>query len=727
MEQNTLNSLRTRHRRQAIFIVAASVFLAAPWQCYLTTQRVDDFRIMDRSWQYDLPWEMAKGRLVGRDYVFNYGSLYQLLHGLPLFIWPGDRAALIRFHDLPEVTISILAAWFLLGLTGAPHRWRAGIFAAWTVVLAMPMEFHATHLKPVGGFALVTYCGWLLGQAISERAARRRWLSRVVWTVGPPLVALYSFEFGLMACMALLMLVAIAIAVSWRLDRSSATRLRCAAVRGGAMSAAGLGALLATFWAAPPLKYYLPNWLQIAIHYADAKSVSVAPWKLLCLAAALTALGLLLLWLATRLRACLATPSRAASWWAVFAAACFSILWLRYGLVRGGISHLYRGLMPAIFTLGCLAPCLLVATLPTATTEKELDDKDAPPATQPGTGWLAPPRVAIMLCAVALGPFALTHAFRAGMIVRLAHLARLDPRSAQLSIQDKPLAKAVATARGQISPAVYVWPYEVMINMLADKANPTYTFQSTSAHGERLQQAVAKHLEAHDQPPPTLIFRRSKPLDGVAHITRTGVIFRYLLEHYELASPPTAAFAMLRHTAARRPWKFEPLVMPGQRVFFKPGKNRAARVAINRVAASDLLLLKLRVAKTSRWGIGKPGHLVCRLLLSDGSVRDRLLLVPADGQSHEVLISGLTIADQLFFSHFVAGRQWRSTERVRQLILTWSPMDLLSRLPAEVQLEAAGRLVRLEADVLETSLSRQDNHAVEHWCFQQGPRPPTEK
>ncbi len=705
-------------------VLAVAVFLAAPWPSYVSRQVVTDFRIMDRSWQYDLPWEFAQGRVVGRDYVFNYGVLYQLLHALPLLVNRDNPAALVRFHDLPEVALSILAAWLMLATTAASWRVRATLFAVWVLLLVAPEDFHAGHLKPMAGFSLAVACGWLLGaQCGATTPGWSRW-TWAVWCFTPPIVALYSLEFGLVACAALLGTTILAGLLGVRASGVRATRLRRQAVLSSMLAVVGLGTLLAMFLAVPALKHYLPNWLQLARHYAVAKSVSVDWWKLAALAVAGASL-IGLMWLLTlRLRRSLtdataenSTPLAADL--ALLAAVVFALLWLRYALVRGGISHFYRGMIPTVFTWGCLVPARLWAI---ARDENDENNEAWPKWLAGGTSdrtmWLT-----AGLLLVWLGPFTATHAFRAGWIVRAAAVQRFDPRPAELLVQGDPLIEVVTAARDVPGSTLFVWPYEVLVNVLANKANPTFTLQSTSAHTEQLQRAIVERLLRHDPPVPALVYRSSLPVDGVAHITRSSAQFRELLLHYELAAPPGKHHAILRPTERPRPWQVVPQAMPAHRVFFNPGGHRTTSLALHGVAASDLLVLKLRVARTPMWLIGKPGFLLCRLMLSDGTARDRLLLVPYDGEPHEVLVSATTIADPCFFSHFVPERRWRSTERIERLMLTWQPMDPLSRRPDEVELIEVARLECPVAETLETALADQQNKAVRTWCYSGGPRP----
>jgi len=695
-----------------------AIFLAAPWQAYPRRQVVDDFRIMDRSWQLDLPWELAHGRAVGPDFVFNYGILYQAVHALPLVADSDNVAALVRYHDLPEVALAVLAVWWMLGATGANLAWRLGVFAIWTLLLAAPVDFHATHLKPVAGLALFVACGKGVGRASETPGAPAMWPVAVIWFLGPPLIALYSFEFGLFCWVALFGFTAVAWTATLGIDGEIVPRLRRITAFGLVAATLGMACLALAFWRIPPLEHYLPDWYQLASHYAVAKSIAVQWWKFAGLATTFVLVTLAALMTAARIRTSARSKNRLAgelgATLAVLAAAVFSVLWLRYGLVRGGWSHFYRGTIPGMFTVSCLATCWLTATC------KPSDNAHWP---WPLSDWdrQKVTRLAATVAVVVMLPFALSHEFRANWTVRFYSLSAFDPRPARLELSGEPLVAAVEAIREEASPAVMVWPYEVMLGVLAEKLNPTWTLQSTSAHTARLQETIAERLFSKEPAAPVLVYRPSNPVDGVTHVTRGSTLFREFLIHYQLSAPPTAAYAMLAPRDRPQAWELELQAMPETAVAFEPGGNRGTRLALEDIAASDLIVLQLRVGKTRSWAIGKPGYLVARMQISDGTVRDRLLLVPYDGETHDVLISGIDITDPCFFTHFVPGREWRSTERVDSLTLTWQPMDALSRRPPKVELLEVGRLVRPGVETRESPLESQSDPGVWEWCYDQSP------
>lgn len=47
---------------------------------------------LDDSWHLELGWRLSRGELVGRDGVFTYGPLFQLVHGGPALFFGGAIA-----------------------------------------------------------------------------------------------------------------------------------------------------------------------------------------------------------------------------------------------------------------------------------------------------------------------------------------------------------------------------------------------------------------------------------------------------------------------------------------------------------------------------------------------------------------------------------------------------------------------------------------------------------
>ncbi len=680
-----------------IAVAAACLLIALPSQAYMAEQPVSTFRLLDRSWQYSMPALLAESQLSGRDFVYTYGPLYQWLHSAAYWPQTGDLATIARWHDTPEVVLSLLGCWLLLGLVGTPRGWRRGLLLAWTLLLVAPTEFHAGHLKPMGGLTLVGLCG----------AAFARWMNcrrfaafatPALWAITPPLMMLYSFDFGVVGVVSLLAYAA-AIVVASRL--MGANERRCVILRvlpTGAAVLAGSVCFVGASRLVPGWVNYLSNLLTLTRAYgleqaAPAAAGVYAAW---CLAAAaIIATGIALLYDARTSRG--SSAEHRSRWWVMLAAVCFAAVLLRYPLTRSDWSHLYRGVMPAAFVIGCMAPGYLAGRR----RAHDLSEGDA--SEQTGTNsvprrW---PLASAALAAVVLAPFAFTEEYRGGWMQRLAHARRMSLRAAHTNVADPTLSAAAEALRELPDNSVFVWPYGTMLNLLADKRNPCFTLQCAEGALGSLEDETAAHLR--DERVPVLVYREAVPLAGRPFVTHNSAIFRLLLENYELREPARPGFAILEPAAVPLTWSERDLGQKTRRQF-QPGGSasegwRGVQFDLREAhcRASDLFAMSFRVAPTMTFPLGKPGRGVMSYVLDDGTQFAHAFDVPPDGELRHVLLSARGLDDPWFERVFARQAQNSdpSEPRIVALQIGWQPLDALSFTPEWMHIE---RLAVLEPE-----------------------------
>jgi hypothetical protein len=662
------------------------------------TQVIDrTFGTVDSSWGYELPARFLRGEYVGWDFVFTYGPLYQLVHAPVFSSGRDDVASLLRFssHTVSpqETWLTCLGLWLLLGLSGAPVGWRIPPFLLWVCfgpVLGLC-------LKHMAGLAVVAGCGQLLDDRWGLTAGRR-WVRRIAWAAAAPTLTLYSFDLGVVTSAALLLIGATILVGVRVVPVPPGSRVGRAAAEMMTAVVAGVAVfVLATTLAAGTRPYLADSW-EMAWGYSATMAVPLFKRHLLLIAAA--AVGNL------------AVGAFAARQWrhgpgpvggngslGLFAAAGFSLVCLRHALTRSDDLHVLWALSPTFFTVGCLVPCY-------ARTWGLLRSCPA---------WIAWGPVLV---------FALW-AHLDDLVDRIEAPIKVEWAPARYRLTHPTLRDATAVARELPGDSLYVWPFETILNLTAGKASPAYTLQSYAACTDRLEGRTVDHLRAVPDLP-VVVFTDSPAIDRVENLTRTPHIFRYLLEEYVLVENRHKDFVVLRRapTDPNRPWS--EVEIAGLAGAFAPGGNRALGLAVPAGAdcrASDLLLLRLHVAKTRTFGVGKPGLLTLTLCLSNGKEISQPVLVPADGVGHDVLVSACKLNDPLFASVFLPARCWRAREGVTAVRLTWDPFDILSRRPSEVVLEGARVLRRAGVEVFETDLVRDGDKALWDWCFRNGPRP----
>jgi hypothetical protein len=660
-------------------VLCAGFLIVTPPDCFRAEQTVGEgFNILDTSWKLDLGLRLAHGEVAGRDFVFTYGPLGQCVRAAPLLLPRGDLATLLRFLDLPEAWLAALCTWLVLGLWGMTFWRRTVFFLFWLSIL--PPASTVSGIRPMAGLLLVVLAGRQLGCCA---AGTRRFWPLVCWFAAVPLALCYAFDLGVMTLAALLLTATVALITTANLRQPV---IRC-------VSAVGAGLL--SLVALPVCRSYLVGSWEVASGYAAAMAVPLDNMELALLAAGLLG-GLAIVFYAAR-AVRREGPYRVQAL-ALLAAACFAVVWIRYGLTRSDRYHCLTALAPAIFLAACLLPAYLRA-IGLAVRGEFL------------AAWS-------ILCVV---PIANLVPWQA----RWQAFCAMDPSPARIEVQNPTVREASLLAQAQPEDSLYVWPYESIVGHLAGKKNPAFTLQSYAAHTDSLEEATVVKLHAAGDPP-VLLLLDSWAIDGVENLTRTPRIFRHLLDHYTLGTAPPSSFALLRPHSGASPWHEEPLVE--QPHTLAPDLSAQLDVSLANQSssdcrASDLMLLEFRATNTPSHGIAKPGVLAVHFVLDNGMTRHRRILLPSDGSLHTILVSACTLREPLFLSIFQARRGWRARERVVALQLTWEAMDLLTRRPREITLTRATLLRRSWEEILETSLEGQKRPACWQWCYDRGPRP----
>jgi hypothetical protein len=301
--------------------------------------------------------------------------------------------------------------------------------------------------------------------------------------------------------------------------------------------------------------------------------------------------------------------------------------------------------------------------------------------------------------------------------------ARTEFRSACLTVSHPVIREAAKSVSSLPGKAVYIWPQENIVGLLAGKAALGYTVQSYAAHTGDLERATIDRLRMAGRPP-VVVFKASWAVDGIENLSRTPEIFQFLLREYELHGPPAVNFAVLRKAReGSRPWQEKRLAVDPRNILAQRPNPCVVRFRKGECRANDLLLIRMRSAKTRMFGLAKPGYLATTFWLSNGERRVDKLLLPPDGRTHQVLTCCYRIDEPLFLSVFSPTRWWRAKEYVEVIELQWRPLDLLSREPTDITLEDVSVLVPEGTETLEASLDQQTQPSLADWAYRQGPAP----
>lgn len=660
----------------AAFVMLVGWLLAMPPRWFTARQEISEYNLslLDASWQLDLPARLARGEWAGRDFIFTYGPLYQVTHALGLWVDPGNVAALIRWQAVPEGILTMSAVWLLLATTGASLRWRSAVYLLWAWLwppyVALTFLYNVG-LKPLAGLCLAAVAASFLGEACEKRLWLRRWLGPAIWLVAGPILALYGIDLGILTLLSLLLAAGIVLVAARREPGGSYSRPAVRALRLGATALLGSALFTATLLATPAGRRCLVQSWEFLASYSVAMACAGTLAALAAVAAAL-ALNLSVMVGATaRLRRCVrlgenvppAVPT-------LLGAACFAVAWNRYPLPRSDWFHVWPVIAVTLLVVGGMVPCWLRGQrLPGA--------------------WLF---LALWVPACFYSPGVREPPSLGG---RLLAVFKFDFRSASLDIRGERVRGAAQAAAEVPSPSLYVWPYESVVALVAGRSNPSYLVQSYAAFDETLANLELAHLKAVPDLP-VLLFVDSAQIDGVDNLTRTPEIFRYLLDRYEFAGRSGRDFIMLQPRPAggvewrRRAVTTGPATLP-------PGDlSRALKLPPETVCrASDFFVLRIRCAPMRPLPWSKRGRIVVTFRLADGQQRIHELIVPPDGEPHDVLVTACRPGKRFFLAAFDPARAYRSTERVEAIGLQWEPLDVLSQRPSEIVLEQISVLERI--------------------------------
>ncbi len=613
-----------------------------------------DANLLDDSWRLELPARLGAGELSGRDFVATYGPFRQLLQGLGWLVPPGDLASVIRFAGIGEAAVGVLSLWTLLVLTGAPFGWRAAALLVWAAFLP-------SDVKPLAGLAAVS----LLVAGLGEGTSRRRRL--FAWAASVPILTLYSFDLGLLSLAALLVSAG-AVAAAVRLRRNPERDAVSGRALFGALAAfAGFAAFASLLHTLPGWRGYLPDSLEMARGYAERQARGLSTLGALQLLAAALAGFVAAGRGDSRLAVAAGMPGALRRPFALLSAGLFAAIWTRYGMTRSDDLHLYAACVPAVLVACVLLPCHLRAD-------------GGPRAGALLAGGLA--------AAAAVGSTAPAEALAKG-----GPPAPLVLAGGRIRVEQAPLARALARLPAGAKGDLFVWPYETLVNVLTGRRNPVPTLQIYSANTDALERRVVEGLVVRPEMP-ALLFTRSWAIDDVEPVTRSPLVFRHLLDRYELDGPPAGGIALLRPASTGAPrWAEEKLaVAPAS---YAPGGDRFAQIALpdDCCRANDFLVVRLRAARTPTFGLFKPGRVFAGFRFDRGAPRGQPLALPQDGEAHTVLLSAVTVPEPLFLSAF-APQGVRAGERLLGIAFKWLPLDFLSLAPAELTVESVSILRR---------------------------------
>lgn len=679
----------------AAALIVLTLVAALPASVFSTTQIIDArFNLFDVSWESDSALRLQEGQLSGRDYFFTVGPGFQLIHAVGLVMPPGDVGSVLRYLYAGEILLGLGFLAWALSTSGAPLAMQAGALFTWTLLTVVPSPLGGATLKPVAALALVMWAGrWLTSSA----PRRIDVVACAILLLSIPLLTLYGFDLGLITFAVLNAVFSTAL-VAARLFPTALPATRRRALQALIALNLGTAAFVLGLAAIPAWREYLPVSWEIARGYSLTMAVPLDGWRRagVVLAALIALAGVVA-------AACIAhrherrgvacPPATGV----LVAGGIFALAFLRYALTRGDVPHVWMAILPTAFLAGCWLPCCLAG------------------GARPALG-LVPATL------VALGIMFAHPYFAPGWAMRWrARSENIDGRS--YAITDAGIADAVDVAAGAAGSSLLVWPQDALLGYFAGKQNANDLVQCYTAHTPALQRRVIAGLErqpaAH-----VLVPDKQISIEAVPNVARESLIFRHLLENFELAGPPRAAAMLLKRVpVAGRGWQERALQIPAEGLRFDAAKPLEVDVAAERWRLSDFVVLRMAVAPTRFWGVLKPGHVRVRLHFAGGVSNEFFLVPPQDGSVVEYLLPSAGLEEKMFAWMFSPNRNWQSTETFQRIELAWEPIDGLSAAPDWLHVSTLATLERHGVESLETNYMRRFDPQVQRWFQAAGPRP----
>lgn len=670
-----LRDFLNRHRRLPAFVVVAlGVAFNLPLNSFVSIQHLgNEFKMLDGSWQLEMPARLHWGEWAGRDFIFTYGPLYQLTHALGWLVSSRDVASLMRFQGVLDSLLMMLLLWATLRTSAAPLGWRALFYLFWAGAYSFfPSE--ATGLKPLGAACLVALCASAL-QRSDVAAAFFRKRTALLFAVAAPLALLYSFDMGVYVLLSLLLTGFVLWATTVRLACLGAVDLRRQSLVLVASALAGSAIFYGLLMLSPAWQSYITNSMSLAKSYVFMLPTTLPDGGLVALGAAALISVATIGATGWRLRQSLQNAQTIEMrTLAALGFSCFALLSTRSGLTRGDNAHAFSAVVP------CLFLCFGLGICGCHTAKK----------------WFAPWASCSFLCLVTLVA-ALQHERVADAArQRLSAFAQISFRPARLQIENTELQGAVALARTVKASSLLVWPFETTVNVIEGKRNPVFTLQLYASVTPQLEKETVSRLRQTPDLPVLLIRHATGSIDHVENLTRNPLVFRYLLDNYETTSQQNAIAVLLKPRLAnhRLRWREQPTSIAPKSVQLAHQKSVSLQCPSSTEAlrSTDLLLLQMKATKTrlSLWG--KPGQYVAVFQLSDGRKILQAFLLPLDGESHRILLSPTVITAPAFLGLFATYPLRSSPVAITKIDLVWQRLDRLSVMPQEIAVERVFKL-----------------------------------
>jgi len=651
-------------RLDAIIALAMVVMTAA---CRFSSTKaiyIPHLSLVDDSWLLDIAYRFSRGCWLGRDVIFTYGPLDELMTGLPARILhqPGLGSLSGTWATIPVCLSIVLVYGTGTLLLDSEPVWKRVIFLVGIIFFCCPLNIRPT----ICVFTLAALVRIMA--ALSFRTVLRRASAVSLLLIGAFLV---SADAGIYNAATFFVVLFWAFCFEHRSRREIACFGLATLVLAWMFV---LNAILGTLF---DFRYWLINAAQVS-NYRWGQPTgldTLMEFGMAIIVCATTMLTLMTAWTLRQSDARILTRRP----FFLCSGFCVAILYLQSGLVRADWVHFSQAIFPAV--------AIITITF-----------LGAGSAARSST-WIWTGVSLLVATVVSFGlmqPLWGRELLRNNLVVR--RVSGACPagtkyyQQACLDISDvELLSSAGRFLNGSPDPKAIVFPYQNLLALTAGKLAAGGVLQSYAANGELL---MAQQLQSLRRDSPQLAIYGPDDLvswriDQVSNFSRSPGVWLFLQQNYKFDSKLARGFIGLRKDEERsRQWKeswedadaFRPRTLKVS----SAGVYDFGSVRWN--TPYDFIRLEVRVEYPIWWKLRKPSAVAVLLQLSDGSVKTAYVVFPPNKDT-ELWIFPWNEAD-LSWYFLPDPRQWRggsARPSVTRLAISTEPHDSISVLPTAIE------------------------------------------
>lgn len=638
-------------------IVSARLFDARP--IFITP-----LYMIDDSWKIDVAYRYSRGDWLGRDVLFTYGPLYELMTGLPSRVMhQSDIGFIYRTWSVIPIALSILLVYGIGALLlGSEPVWKRLLFLSVLVYFWCPFD-----VRPI----LVVFVLAVLVRAMVSLDAH----NVLPWAaVASSLIIgafLVSADAGIYSGAVLVVVVGWAFGFQRQCRRDLA--------RFGLITTTLITACVFVVNAIAGNVLEFGLWrgaLEEASNYRWAVSLGLQPDMVSFITVIVSATVLVFgsAWVFRR------TDASAVTRRPLFLCSgfCIAILCLQSGLVRSDWGHVGTATFLAVAMIGLI----LLGTGPVRRLTTLL---------LTGLALVA----SLFVATIPHRPWAFWLLASNWTVQRVDGECPSGMQYFQQACLNVPQFRILSSAeeflKGSADPKAIVFPWENVLAVAARKLASGGVLQSYAAHGDFL---LNRQLESLRRDRPELAIYgvddvASWRMDEISNFSRSPEEWFYLQQNYRFDSALSGGFVGLcRDDERSKHWKEsrESSVDFRPRVLKLPGSGTYNLGNVGWTMPYDFLRLEMRFRYPIWWKLSKPSAVNVLLRLSDGSVKVAHGIFQPNKDTEFWVYPWNEIQLARYF--LTDPEQWRSGSyrpAVTHLEIEVAPFDAISVLPSAIE------------------------------------------